>query len=251
MNDIGCLILRNDEVAEKTYLMVLEGCLDAVRPGQFLMVQVNTSLEPFLRRPLAVLSSREQCIEILFKVRGKGTKILSEKRAGDSVSILGPLGKGFTEPDPGEQVLYVAGGAGLPPILSMAEHICRGIFIYGAKTGVEIPVKNRLLSLRAEQTLITTEDGSVGEKGRATEMLSRIIKNIPSLTRIYACGPNDMLHETWKIAIQTGTRCEVSLEEHMACGFGVCTGCIVETRHGNQRVCKEGPVFDAGDIFWR
>ncbi|MDT8272948.1 MAG: dihydroorotate dehydrogenase electron transfer subunit [Desulfomonilia bacterium] len=250
MKDITTRIIKNDKVAEKTYLMTLEGDLTETKPGQFLMVQVQRSHEPFLRRPLAILSCRDRMIEILFTVRGKGTALLAEKRTGELVSFIGPLGNGFSDPAPGEHLLYIAGGAGLPPVLSMAEHLGRGVFIFGAKTEAEIPLHNRLQNLEGIQTLFCTEDGSLGTKALATEILSHVIKSLPTSTRIYACGPREMLRQTWNIAAHAEIPCEVSLEERMACGFGVCSGCVVETQQGNLRVCREGPVFEAQDIVW-
>ncbi len=249
--DIECTIVRNCEVAENTFYMLLEGEHPLCAPGQFSMVQVNRGMAPFLRRPLAILGQDRRHQELLYRVKGEGTRILSGKREGETVKVLGPLGRGFTRHD-GKNIIYVAGGTGLPPILSLAERVRSGHFIIGARNRHDLPLLERIQSIQNTQTIVMTEDGSLGRKGLATEAISDVISSTdtPDENFIYACGPEGMLREVCRLAAKTGIPCEISLEERMSCGFGACTGCMVRTVNGNKRVCKEGPVFNALDIIW-
>lgn len=248
--DMPCTIVRNDEIAARTFHMVLEGRLPESSPGQFVMVQVNASGDPFLRRPLAILGQDGTTIEILYKVKGFGTEILSNKMAGESVRMLGPLGRGFIRHE-GMDIVYVAGGTGLPPIIALAERMKAGRLILGARTRADLPLIGRIRAIPGMETIIVTEDGSLGEKGMATDALRTILPagGGDGLV-IYACGPDGMLREVTAMARTAGCRCEVSLEERMSCGFGACAGCVVKTTSGNLRVCREGPVFNGFDIVW-
>ncbi|HVN72792.1 MAG TPA: ribosomal protein S18-alanine N-acetyltransferase [Desulfomonilia bacterium] len=249
--DVECTIIQNVEVAAHTFHMVLEGDMPPSLPGQFAMVQVSGTNEPFLRRPLAILGNENMHQELLYRIRGEGTLLLSTKKAGESIKLLGPLGRGFTRHD-GKEIIYLAGGTGLPPILSLAERIKSGHFIIGAKNRHEIPLLERIKSIANTKVVITTEDGSLGIKGLATDALLDIIKDKGGEdTVVYACGPEGMLREASRLSAQIGFMCEVSLEERMSCGFGACTSCAVRTLSGNMRVCREGPVFNACDIVWR
>jgi len=250
MNDFECQILSNQMVCENTYL--LEACCDfeSWKPGQFVMVRVNESFLPFLRRPLGILAYHESKLELLYKVVGNGTRCLSLKKSDEIISVFGPLGNGFRIPAKDEDVIYVAGGAGLPPILALAEHNKKGKLIIGARTKSNIPLMSRIQSIPGVETLIVTEDGSIGKKFLATDMLEMVIQDSKHPDIVYACGPPAMLKKTALISQSKGIACQVSLEERMACGFGVCTSCIVSTKAGNQRVCREGPVFEAAQIKW-
>ncbi len=249
--DMTCTVVRNIEVAEKTYHLVLEGGLPQAVPGQFAMVQVSWGSEPFLRRPLAVLGQTSDEVELLYRVKGTGTELLAAKRAGERVKVLGPLGKGFTRRT-GDRVIYMAGGTGLPPVLALAERMGNGTFIIGARTKRELPLLERVTSIPNTRTVVMTEDGSCGRKGLATDALDFVLggSTVGEEIVIYACGPEGMLRAGAKLASRKGAYCEISLEEHMSCGFGACAGCVVQTKGGSMRVCRDGPVFAADDIIW-
>jgi dihydroorotate dehydrogenase electron transfer subunit len=247
--DVECTVVKNEETAFRTFHLVLEGDFPPADPGQFAMVIVTSLYDPFLRRPLAILGQKDRTLEMLYRIRGTGTMLLSQKRPGESIRILTPLGKGFRKPE-SENIIFVVGGMGLPPILSLAEKAKAGCFIYGAKKGRDMAMLDRINTIPKIKTVIVTEDGSSGEQGLATDVLKRVSECISGDTAIYACGPEEMLYETRAIAETIGARCEVSLEERMSCGFGACFGCVVKTIHGNVRVCREGPVFNAFDIIW-
>lgn len=250
MKDSKATVKENREVARDTYLMILEGDFPLSIPGQFAMIQIDCGNDPFLRRPLAILGQKDTELEFLYKVKGKGTMEMSRKRKGDMLSILGPLGKGFSTPQKDESVVYIAGGTGVPPIIALAEQQKKGYLIVGARSKEDFPLRNRISNIQGIHVRITTEDGSLGQKGLATDVLDEILASISIPCIVYACGPNAMLKKISEQARRIGARCEVSLEEHMACGFGVCSACAVKTVTGNQRVCLQGPVFDAMLIQW-
>ncbi len=250
MKECNALVKDNRQVAQDTCLMTLACEFSPFTPGQFLMLRLTGTCEPFLRRPLAVLSYREGAVELLYKVIGRGTSLLAGTKKGEELSVLGPLGKGFSDPRPEEEAVYIAGGTGLPPILAMAERTGRGRLIIGARTKDDIPLWQRMQNIGDVEVTTTTEDGSLGIRGVATQALGDVLKTIQQPCMIYACGPAGMLKQAARLAQDFGARCEVSIEERMACGFGVCSACVVRTTTGNQRVCTQGPVFDASCIEW-
>jgi dihydroorotate dehydrogenase electron transfer subunit len=247
--DFECIIVKNMEVASETFHLVLEGDMPLYEPGQFAMVMVSRSNEPFLRRPLAIMSQKGRKVEMLYRIKGSGTRLLSQKKSEERISILGPLGRGFRKPETGK-IIYVAGGMGLPPVLSLAEHVKAGTFIFGAKSAGDIPLIDRIQSIPSTEVMFVTEDGSVGQKGLATDVLKKITERDGCNVTIYACGPEGLLKVAGEIAQSCSAPCQVSLEERMSCGFGACAGCVVDTVHGNKRVCREGPVFNAYEINW-
>lgn len=249
--DVQCTVMSNEEVADRTFHLMLEGTIPSVCPGQFVMVQVSSTNEPFLRRPLAVLGQKGDAVELLYKVKGAGTGLLCRKKRGECIKVLGPLGRGFTIAAC-DHVIYLAGGTGIPPVLAVAEKIEKGTFILGAKSKSDIPLLERVTSINNTHTIIMTEDGSWGDKGLATDALHEALRGIgrDEEVMVYACGPEGMLRRGVDLATGAGVYCEISLEERMSCGFGACAGCVVNTRSGKMRVCREGPVFAADEVVW-
>ncbi len=233
----------------------------SARPGNFLHVHTAPSLT--LRRPFSVHLVKGNDIHILFRIRGKGTRFLSALEKGDSLDIIGPLGNGFIYKDAGryDRIYLVAGGIGVAPLVFLGQEIAGQLLknktdrisaIIGA------PSRNELLGksdfTRCGIKVITaTEDGSCGRKGMCVDALSRELqKNAgrKERIRIYACGPEAMfkaIAET--VAPYDNIDCQVSYEQFMGCGIGVCLGCAIETKNGYKRVCKDGPVFDLFNIF--
>jgi len=236
-------VVGNREVARRTYLLTLECNMETYRPGQFVMLKAGNASDPLLRRPLGIMEYRSGTLALLYKVKGDGTRLISELHQDDRMAVLGPLGKGFQDPAQDAAVTYVAGGTGAPPLIALAAHLKRGRFLFGARTREDIPFE-----CLPHDSLICSEDGSYGAKGLVTQALSAALGGGPSM--IYACGPLPMLKEVWALAKAAGALCQVSLEERMACGFGVCSGCAVETIKGIERVCSEGPVFRAEEVLW-
>lgn len=233
------------------------------KPGQFLNIRINDTLEPLLRRPLSIHRVHGSIIELLFEVVGKGSKILSERKAGEILDVIGPLGNGFDcsiLTTPHSIPILIAGGMGVAPLVFLAEklqgvtrspgHQVASAVLIGAQTKKKILCAKEFKKLGCE-VKIATDDGSQGFKGKVTDLLMSLLSTIDyRLSTIYACGPRPMLKAISRIATENNFSAQISLEEHMSCGVGACLGCAVNTRTGYQRVCAEGPVFDAGTIIW-
>lgn len=255
-------ILFNEEAAPGCFRLGLEWRSAEVAPGQFVMVRVSDGLDPLLRRPFGVYGVsggrgkdplKGNVVELLYRVVGKGTRILSTRERNESVNVLGPLGNGFPEAGKGEKVIMVAGGMGIVPFLMLAKKLGGGLLLYGAKGKSEAALAKDFKGT-ACRVKLSTIDGSVGAKGLVTGLLER---EITQDSVVYACGPVGMLKAATKAAAAAGVRCHVSLERSMACGIGVCLGCAVRAKsHAEQEnrnymmVCSEGPVFNSEDIDW-
>jgi dihydroorotate dehydrogenase electron transfer subunit len=226
-------------------------------PGQFVMLRVTEDMDPLLARPLGISSlPSKSSIEILYRVAGRGTAMLTRAEAGQTLSLLGPLGKGFPQPDKTVTPVLVIGGSGFPPLhfLSLRTNNRAQVFI-GARNKENLPPISILKSFRdhALNVSIATEDGSSGRKGLSTDILKAFLKKREQNTRfvLYACGPPAMLAAVSRIAEDHSITCYVTTEERMACGFGACMGCSVPMKGGGyKRVCKEGPVFNSREIEW-
>jgi dihydroorotate dehydrogenase electron transfer subunit len=238
----------------KTFIIELEseGKLPDIQPGNFAEIEIPNSPKVFLRRPFSVYDVNYQSNTISFfvKVIGEGTRLLGEKRKGEKVNLIYPLGNGFTVPS-GGRVLVVAGGSGVAPFILYGKELRKGqagvTFLFGARSADEIVLTDHFKNLG--KVLVTTEDGSMGEKGLVTQ---HSIFNSPDLPFdfIVTCGPDPMMKAIAKLAKDKGIPCEVSLENTMACGFGACLCCVVPTNHGNTCVCTEGPVFNVNELKW-
>jgi dihydroorotate dehydrogenase electron transfer subunit len=249
-------VVDNIKLIDDHFLITLhpEGKITKPKPGNFFMVAVDTGLDPLLKRPFSVHRWINGDFQLLYRVVGKGTGILSEKKPGNLLDILGPLGKGFPEPAKGRQVILVAGGLGIAPIFALAERIKKihPLLFYGAKSKKEVLLIKQLRSLGLDP-VISTDDGSLGNKGNTVNALKRYLTRHSSpVTRyvLYACGPELMLKSLSDLALKYDVKSYVALEQNMACGIGTCLGCVVRTRKGHKRVCKEGPVFPVEEIIW-
>jgi dihydroorotate dehydrogenase electron transfer subunit len=247
-------IISNDEVAEGFFKMkVASGYLGrTARPGQFVELRCSGASEPLLRRPLGVHRIAPGGIDILYRVVGRGTAILSAKAGGESADIIGPLGNGFDIGRSGPAVL-VAGGIGVAPLVALAQRLKRAHVIIGGRTSSHILCGKEFRSLGCSVE-VATEDGSMGHKGLATELLEDYLRAplMDGRVTVFACGPNPMLKTVAAIARSRRIRCQVSLEERMACGAGVCLGCPVKVKPDGayKMVCKDGPVFEASEVAW-
>ncbi len=223
------------------------------RPGQFFMIEVNKGTDPLLKRAFSLFRKTESGPQILYRVRGKGTEILKELKAGSVIEVLGPLGTFYPLPSEDTIPLVIAGGIGIASVFSFVEQYAgRAIVFYGARTKDDLLMLQEVESF-AKEVIISTDDGSAGVKGTAADTLSSFLSNpqspIPNY-RIYACGPHLLLKAISEIARAHKIHSYISMEEHMACGIGACLGCVVKTRDGYTRVCKEGPVFEGREIVW-
>ncbi len=227
-------------------------------PGQFVEIKISDSDEPLLRRPFSIHRAKGKKIEILYEVLGCGTKALSRKKAGGFLDIIGPLGQGFSfKPGIGSKrlAILVAGGMGVAPLMFLAQKLTRReiLVLIGARTKEQISCEKEFKKLGCG-VKIATDDGSRGFKGKVTELLKGILRDNEMLIQqaeIYSCGPRPMLKEISRISQGLNIPAQISLEEHMACGIGACLGCVVDTKAGLKRVCKEGPVFAAEKIVWK
>ncbi len=299
MLQIQAKIVSNTQVAENYFKMCLDAPLVAQKaePGQFIYIKTSNNYKPLLRRAFSIhsigyrllvigyrqkrqsQSQKPNTLELLYKVRGIGTEILAEKKAGEELDIIGPLGKGFNIISnikyQKSKIILIGGGIGIAPLVFLSEKLTKSkiknqkskiTVLLGAETKEKILCKNDFEKLGCE-VKIATEDGSQGFKGKVTELLAKgllAISHLPASPAwlggpfaIYACGPTPMLKEIAQISQRNKIPCQVSLEEKMACGIGACRGCVIKVKNYKdeenfiyKRVCKDGPVFDAQEIIW-
>lgn len=271
-------VLENRPIARDTYLMRLDDpeMAAAIRPGQFLMVRPASGYDPLLGRPFAVYDvTRDDggtpvAVEIVYLVLGAGTSALARQRAGDRVSVWGPLGNGFGPP-PGGDVVFVAGGIGQTPFLALgrwwmgsaayggdsfaAESVCNSAtLLYGARDAAFLAGLDDFRSAGLN-VAIATDNGSAGHHGYVTDLLNALLKKGQRPSRVVGCGPVPMLKALTAIVTREGIPSDLSLENHMACGFGACFSCVTPIRQDDgsadlRRVCVEGPIFDAKDVIF-
>jgi len=231
-------------------------------PGQFVMVKVSSNLDPLLRRPFSIhriAKKGSPFFEILYKVVGKGTEIMSSLKQGDRIDVVGPLGKGFSILSQSQVIYLVSGGMGVAPLYALAESAIidgqkKVVVFLGGKTKEDILCLDDLERLGTE-IYVSTEDGSLGSKGLVTQLLEEGLQKSSYPEAIYACGPIPMLKKISLISQKFNIPCQVSLEAYMACGVGACLGCVIKKRLGKGtetyvNVCKEGPVFDAHLVIY-
>jgi dihydroorotate dehydrogenase electron transfer subunit len=229
------------------------------KPGQFLMVRVSAEPYPLLRRPLSIHSRDKDRVEVFFSRAGQGTAILAEKKTGETLDILGPLGKGFAIPAraEGKTFFLVAGGRGIAPLYFLARELQakggRPRVFYGAKTDAHLPLLGKLIAAKAE-VFISTDDGSLGFHGLASAMFERELARSARPALVFSCGPDPMMKQVAGIAAGRGIPAQVSLESIMGCGIGACWGCVRRIRRPGGpewvKICEEGPVFPADRVVW-
>ena len=249
------LKVKQVEQIHQRYVLIKlthEDTLPEMLPGQFVEVRVDGSPSTFLRRPISInfVDRENNELWLLVATVGDGTKQLAKLKFGDVVNCVLPLGNGFTPAKQGEKVLLVGGGVGVAPLLYMgAQMKSQGIeptFLLGARTANDLlmlPVFNMY-----GRAYVTTEDGSMGEKGFVT---NHSILSQEHFDRISTCGPTPMMKAVARYARQNNVDCEVSLENLMACGLGACLCCVEKTTEGNLCVCKDGPVFNIMKLLWQ
>ena len=225
--------------------------LPEILPGQFVQVRVDGSPSTYLRRPISIHDVDFQRNEIALLVQqvGEGTRHLAAAAAGDLINIVLPLGNGFSMPEKGERVLLVGGGIGIAPLFYFAkvlnENGVQPVLLLGGKTKADLLRLSDYQQLG--ETFVTTEDGSLGEKGFVTQ---HSVWQKQGFDKIYVCGPKPRMKAVAKSAAEKGVWCEVSLENLMACGLGACLCCVEDTVDGHVCVCKEGPVFNTRRLKW-
>lgn len=251
-------ILTNQQLIPGMHLLKLIAPKSAreSRPGQFAMIKVASGNNCMLRRPISIHCVEENNLLFLYSVIGKGTNILSQQKPGQTLSILAPLGNGFQLPARKTEILILAGGRGIAPLVFLAEKAIKSgmriEFLIGARSA-ECLYKPTSLPAGTDFHL-ATEDGSAGYKGKITELF---LSRLQGKSHVYACGPVDMyrtmsyLLSSWQEPIEGAKpRIQVSLEARMACGVGACYGCVIRTKKGTKKVCSDGPVFNLDEIIF-
>ncbi len=250
-----CRILQKNTCGEDTFDLWLaaEKTARSAEPGQFVHLLVPG--KP-LRRPISIceIDAAQGALRLVFQVRGQGTAALAQVPAGGELNLLGPLGHGFTLPAEEKNPVFVGGGIGVPPLLEAAKR-------YGERARVILGFRSKAACILEEdfrragcRVTLMTDDGSAGSKGLVTEPLEQFA-GAGQAGMIFACGPTPMLKGVAAIAAAHNVPCQVSLEERMGCGVGACLVCACKVTRadaigGYAHVCKDGPVFKAGEVVW-
>ena len=266
MLDERVRLLTKEEVARDFFLMRFKasGIASGAIPGQFVEIQVSEGETPFLRLPLSICAVDREAgsIDLLFEAVGPKTEALKRMGIGTEAACLGPLGRGFRPPPFGRTGLLVGGGIGIPPLLFWGEVLraqgYRTILLAGARTA-DKHLSDSLLMADAQKVRRATDDGSMGHAGLVTDLLAEELKGEDEYA-VFTCGPHGMMAAVAALCAECGVACQASLEEYMACGIGICVGCVVEVIHEEgkggsdyeryRRVCVDGPVFDARQVRW-
>jgi dihydroorotate dehydrogenase electron transfer subunit len=255
-------ILSHKEIAPRHYCLKLQASAIAhqARAGQFVHVLPRNSIspDPLLRRAFSISKVDGEIIELLYRIEGRGTLLMSHWHSGDHVDLIGPLGNGFAAlPAPPKRAILVGGGVGVPPLSMLASTRAEDqklLALIGARSTAEVLCQEDFASYNVP-IKIATDDGSFGHHGFVTDLLT-VELNADSHAVVFACGPLPMLKAVAHLCAQFDVPCQVSLEENMPCGVGVCNGCVVGV-HGAgddygryRRICMEGPVIWANEIDW-
>ncbi len=246
------VIVSQKCIGTDIYDMVLSfprGAKEA-KPGQFIAMYCEDGTK-LLPRPISIcgIDAEKGTLRVVYRIAGEGTRLFSEMKEGDSLEVLGPLGNGFTMKE--EKAIIVGGGIGIPPMLELAKQLsCEKTVVLGYRD--ELFLKDEFESYA--DVVVATEDGSCGTKGTVIDAIKEA--GVDGKV-IYACGPMPMLKALAEYAEAHDMEAQISLEERMACGIGACLGCICKTKKkdhhtnvNNQRICKDGPVFDAKEVVF-
>lgn len=251
MNIVNARVLQAEEVMPSTFILRLESAdLAGAQPGQFVHIRPTSAFDPLLRRPMSIYLIHDDGVSVLVRDVGRGSGIIATARPGETLDVLGPLGKPFTL-QPGEpRLLMVGGGYGVAPLLGLAEAALREerevTLLVGAATAPYVFPLERVPGKVDYKP--ATVDGSLGHHGFVTELIAG---HLDRVDRVYACGPTPMLEAVHQACeVRPDVRVEVSMEQQMGCAMGVCLGCVIPTDNGYQRVCRDGPVFDASTVHW-
>lgn len=268
IHDLAARVSENRDLGASHFLLTLEAesIAASARAGQFVMLRFTGAWDPFLPRPMSVSDvlpaqkGRPGRIQILHKIVGRGTDRLAHLRTGESLQVLGPLGRPFELPTaaaPGAAALLVAGGIGIAifPFLvgALQRAGLRPILLFGARGAADLVHLDWFASQRVE-IRTATEDGSHGRKGLVTDLLEEALRSAAGAI-VYACGPHAMLEATGAVVVPAGVPAQLSLESYMGCGIGACLGCVVKLRTADgwayRRICVDGPTFAASEIVWK
>ena len=250
-------LVKKEKLLDDLYKFSVEAqeIANLAKPGNFIEIRINENLDPFLRRPISIynLDKENGILEFIFQVRGKGTELLSKKKEGDKIDIIGPLGNGTFKFEEYKNIAVIGGGIGIFPLYELskqAKSAGKEVYTYlGFRNKDLVTLENEFDEVSTMLT-ITTDDGSYKNSGFAINYLENDLEK-NNIDCIYACGPLPMLKAVKKLAEERKIPCQISLEEKMSCGMGVCLGCAVRTASSTDEnpqylhVCKAGPVFDS------
>lgn len=262
LRDHLCHVLDNRPCGHHLWVLTVRSTHPSFdcQPGQFVMVDLPTR-QFFFRRPFSVLATHDAAtFDLYYKVVGKGTAMMAELQPGDEVKILGPLGVGFTPPHHPAQTLLVGGGIGIAPLYFLAKTLQQTETpsphcFYGVRSIHEVGLSTELEAVTSQNRLhFATDDGSYGFAGNVCQLLEAKKETLQEVSEAYLCGPTVMMDATyqWLNAFNPKIQVYASLEEHMPCGTGACTGCVIPRtdRFLPTKCCLEGPVFEAQTILW-
>ncbi len=227
--------------------------VELAKPGQFIEIRITDGMDPFLRRPISIynLDKENGVLEIIFRIQGKGTEILSRRKEGEFIDIIGPIGYGIFKFDGYKNIAILGGGIGVFPLYELAKqakNIAKVNSYLGFRNEEAVILEEEFRNV-SDKLIITTDDGSYKIHGFAINELKKGIKE-EGIDAIFACGPLPLLKAAQALANETNMPCQISLEEKMGCGLGVCLGCAVEVSSGGyEHVCKQGPVFDSKKVI--
>lgn len=247
------IIIANRQIKRDFFVLELSSSEiePGILPGQFVQARVDGSPATFLRRPLSVhdIDYAKSTMKLLVQVVGPGTDTLSKLKSGDILNLIYPLGNSFSVPQKGEKIVLIGGGCGIAPLLylakTMKQHDHQFDILIGFRNSERIIEHDEYK--KYGNVHITTEDGSEGEKGYVTD---HSILRTNRYDRVYCCGPDSMMKAVARYSISNNIFCEVSLENLMACGIGICLCCVVNTIRGYVCTCSEGPVFNISELKW-
>lgn len=253
-------LLDKIKLKEDVYHFKVEApeIVNLAMPGHFVEIRVSKNTEPFLRRPISIhnMDKDKGVLEFIFQVKGEGTKILSDKSIGEEIDIIGPLGSGTFKCDKYQNIAAIGGGIGVFPLYELCKEAKannKNVNTYlGFRSKEFVLLEDKFASV-SNNLIITTDDGSYANKGFAINYLEKDIED-GKIDSIYACGPLPMLKAVRELSIKKDIPCQISLEERMGCGLGVCLGCAVKTARSTKEnpeywhVCKGGPVFEAKEV---
>ena len=273
------VILENERIARDTFRLRLDdpSMARSIRPGQFLMIRPANGTDPLLARPFALYdiardpSGQPVAVDVVYLVIGRGTSALGRLKPGDPVITWGPLGNGFG-PSPGGPVVFVAGGIGQTPFLALGRwwlgragygdgegppglnNVDSATLLYGVRS-VDLAAGVDDFEAAGIAVELATDDGSSGHPGYVTDLLAARLARGERPSRVVGCGPPAMLAALSKLVEAYEIPCDLSMENHMACGFGACFSCVAPIRQADgstdlRRVCVEGPIFSSRDVIW-
>lgn len=251
-------VRRIENIAPGIFLMNIESgyIAENAKPGQFVNIKCCDGLNALLRRPISICSTdrAKGTFDIVFQVKGTGTEYLCKKESGDTVDLIGPLGKPFDTSAKYRKIAVVGGGIGIFPLLFLLremEDVNKSAFL-GFRTKELIVLKDEFASA-SDILYLSTDDGSAGYNGFITELFEKESKTA-GYEIVYTCGPMPMIRKVSEIADAVNIKCQVSLEQRMGCGIGACLVCACKTRHGDEweyrHVCKDGPVFWSNEVIF-